>query len=98
MQERNFALGVAYSKTEVVQVALFAFVALGAEETQLHELVGPQDFVQLDKEGRREPALADLQRGIEFLAQAAEMGFLRAGEGQVIHGARVFAKLGPRQA
>jgi drug/metabolite transporter (DMT)-like permease len=29
MQERNFALGVAYSKTEVVQVALFAYVALG---------------------------------------------------------------------
>ena len=29
MQERNFALGVAYSKTEVVQDALFAFVALG---------------------------------------------------------------------
>jgi drug/metabolite transporter (DMT)-like permease len=29
MEERNFALGVAYSKTEVVQVALFAFVALG---------------------------------------------------------------------
>lgn len=29
MQERNFALGIAYSKTEVVQVALFAFVALG---------------------------------------------------------------------
>jgi drug/metabolite transporter (DMT)-like permease len=29
MQERNFALGVAYSKTEVLQVALFGFVALG---------------------------------------------------------------------
>jgi drug/metabolite transporter (DMT)-like permease len=29
MQERNFALGVAYSKTEVIQVALFGFVALG---------------------------------------------------------------------
>ena len=29
MEERNFALGVAYSKTEVIQVALFAFVALG---------------------------------------------------------------------
>jgi len=29
MQERNFALGVAYSKTEVMQVAVFAFVALG---------------------------------------------------------------------
>jgi drug/metabolite transporter (DMT)-like permease len=29
MEERNFALGVAYSKTEVIQVALFGFVALG---------------------------------------------------------------------
>jgi len=29
MQERNFALGVAYSKTEVIQVALFALLALG---------------------------------------------------------------------
>jgi drug/metabolite transporter (DMT)-like permease len=29
MEERNFALGVAYSKTEIIQVALFAFVALG---------------------------------------------------------------------
>jgi drug/metabolite transporter (DMT)-like permease len=29
MRERNFAVGVAYSKTEVVQVALFSFVLLG---------------------------------------------------------------------
>ncbi|MCC6210905.1 MAG: EamA/RhaT family transporter [Burkholderiales bacterium] len=29
MEERNFALGIAYSKTEIFQVALFAFVALG---------------------------------------------------------------------
>ena len=29
MAERNFALGVAYSKTEIVQVALFALVFLG---------------------------------------------------------------------
>lgn len=29
MQERNFALGVAYSKSEVIQVAVFAFVFLG---------------------------------------------------------------------
>ncbi|MGH8766129.1 MAG: EamA/RhaT family transporter, partial [Burkholderiales bacterium] len=29
MQERNFALGVAYSKTEVVQVALFGFLFIG---------------------------------------------------------------------
>lgn len=29
MQERNFALGVAYSKTEIIQVAVFGFVFLG---------------------------------------------------------------------
>ena len=29
MQERNFALGVAYSKTEVLQVAIFALVFIG---------------------------------------------------------------------
>jgi drug/metabolite transporter (DMT)-like permease len=29
MQERNFAMGVAYSKSEVLQVAIFAFVFLG---------------------------------------------------------------------
>ena len=29
MQERNFALGVAYSKTEILQVAVFAFAFLG---------------------------------------------------------------------
>jgi drug/metabolite transporter (DMT)-like permease len=29
MQERNFALGVAYSKTEILQVALFGLVILG---------------------------------------------------------------------
>ncbi|HUN69797.1 MAG TPA: EamA family transporter, partial [Burkholderiales bacterium] len=29
MEERNFALGIAYSKTEVIQVAIFAYAALG---------------------------------------------------------------------
>jgi drug/metabolite transporter (DMT)-like permease len=29
MEERNFALGVAYAKTEIVQVAIFGFVLLG---------------------------------------------------------------------
>ncbi len=33
MQERNFAVGVAYSKTELVQVALFAAVFLGDKTT-----------------------------------------------------------------
>lgn len=29
MEERNFALGVAYAKTEVIQVAIFGFIVLG---------------------------------------------------------------------
>ncbi len=29
MQERNFALGVAYSKTELIQIAIFGFLVLG---------------------------------------------------------------------
>src|SRR5208282_3403296 len=29
MEERNFAIGVIYSKTEIVQIALFAIVLLG---------------------------------------------------------------------
>ena len=29
MQQRNFTLGIAYSKTEIIQVALFGFVVLG---------------------------------------------------------------------
>lgn len=35
MQERNFAVGVAYSKTELVQVAVFAAVFLGDRTTVL---------------------------------------------------------------
>jgi drug/metabolite transporter (DMT)-like permease len=35
MHERNFAVGVAYSKTELVQVAVFAAVFLGDETTVL---------------------------------------------------------------
>src|SRR6185369_15225948 len=29
MEERNFAIGVAYSKTEIIQVAIFSIVLLG---------------------------------------------------------------------
>ena len=29
MQERNFALGVAYSKTELIQIAVFGLLVLG---------------------------------------------------------------------
>jgi drug/metabolite transporter (DMT)-like permease len=38
MTERNFALGVAYSKTEIVQVAVFALVFLGDEISALAAL------------------------------------------------------------
>src|SRR5690606_11388902 len=35
MHERNFAVGVAYSKTELVQVAIFAAIFLGDRTTAL---------------------------------------------------------------
>ena len=38
MRERNFAVGVAYSKTEVVQVAIFSFVLLGDRLTSASAL------------------------------------------------------------
>ena len=38
MAERNFTLGVAYSKTEIIQVALFGFVVLGDPLTLLAAL------------------------------------------------------------
>jgi len=48
-----------------------ALVAVGAEETQFHELMRPQKFLQLREEFRREPAAAELERWIEPLAETA---------------------------
>ena len=45
-----------------------ALVTFGTEEAQFHQLVRAKEFLQLDEEGGREPALADLRRGIELLA------------------------------
>jgi hypothetical protein len=72
----------------------FAFVAFGAEETELHQLVRAEEFVEFDKESRREAAFAELQRRVELLALAAEIRFLRAGERKVIHGMTSIRKVG----
>ena len=40
MRERNFAVGVAYSKTEVVQVAVFSLVLLGDPLDRAHRARG----------------------------------------------------------
>src|SRR5258708_7189182 len=64
---------------------LRALIAFGAEETQFHQFVRAKLLLQLREKIRREPALAEFQRGIELLAESAEKRFLRAGEWEVIH-------------
>ncbi len=55
------------------------------DKAELDEIVGAEGAAQLGEEGRREPVFADLDDGIEFLTEGAELGFLRAGEREVIH-------------
>ena len=63
-----------------------AFVAVEAEEAELHEFVGAEELLELGEEGGGEAAPAELEGGFEGLAEAAEAGLLGAGERQVIHG------------
>jgi len=74
------------------------FPALGADETQLHELVGPQQPLQLLEEGGRDAGLADPDVVGEGLAEAAQVGTLGAREREFVHpgsvaGAQPAAKL-----
>jgi len=62
-----------------------AFVAVGGDEAELDELAGVQVFVELFEELGGESAFADFDGGFEGLADAAEKGFLRAGEWEFIH-------------
>ncbi|MCG6875790.1 MAG: DMT family transporter [Betaproteobacteria bacterium] len=58
MAERNFALGVAYSKTEIIQVALFGFVFLGDPVTAaagLAILCGTLGVLMLSPADRQRP-------------------------------------------
>jgi hypothetical protein len=63
-----------------------AFVAFGGDEAELDELAGVQVFVELFEELGGEAVFADFDGGFEGLADAAEKGFLRAGEREFIHG------------
>jgi hypothetical protein len=60
-------------------------IAIGTEETQLHEFAGAQVFLQFGKEFRRETATSNLEAGFEFLAKTAQLGLLRAREWEFVH-------------
>lgn len=56
-----------------------------AHETELDEIVAAKGAAQLGDECRCEAVFADLEGGVEFLAEGAELGFLCAGERQGFH-------------
>ncbi len=56
-----------------------------ADEAELDEIVAAEGATQLGDERGREAFFADLEGGVEFLAEAAQFGFLRAGKGKVFH-------------
>ncbi len=55
-----------------------AHMAIGADKTELYQLVRGEQAVDLNEDGRRDPGLADGHHGIEFLTEATELGFLGA--------------------
>ncbi len=56
-----------------------------ADEAKLDEIVGAESAAQLGDELRGEAVLAEPEGVAEGLAEGAELGFLRAGEGRVFH-------------
>lgn len=62
-----------------------AFVAVGGEEAELHQFVRLEVPLEFGEEFGREAAFAELERGREVLAEAAQVGLLRAGERKIIH-------------
>jgi hypothetical protein len=62
-----------------------AFVAVGTFEADFHEFAGFEEAGELALEGGGEAGFADLEGGVEGLAEAAEVGLLRAGEGDSFH-------------
>lgn len=80
MQERNFALGVAYSKTEIIQVAVFGFVFIGdpvTAATAIAILLGTLGVLLLSPADKARP-LASLVAG--WTSRAALFG-LASGTG-----------------
>ena len=62
-----------------------AFVAIGAEEAELHKLVRAKELLELGKKFGRGAGAAELEGGFERLTEAAKMRALGAGEGEFIH-------------
>lgn len=80
MQERNFALGVAYSKTEIIQVAIFGLAFLGdpvTTATALAVVLGTIGVLLLSPADKARP-LASLAAG--WTSRAALLG-LASGAG-----------------
>ncbi|MEW5865152.1 MAG: EamA/RhaT family transporter [Pseudomonadota bacterium] len=87
MQERNFALGVAYSKTEILQLALFAVVFLGdplgpgATFAVLAGTLGVMLLSPVDRERPIRTLLAGWMSKASLLGIASGAGFALAAVG-----------------
>ena len=57
-----------------------ALVAVGAEEAHFHQLARGQQAVELGHDGRRDPGLADFERGGEDLPESAQTRLLGASQ------------------
>jgi hypothetical protein len=58
-------------------------VAISAREADFLEFARVEQADELGLRGRREAGSADFERGFEGLAEAAQLGLLRAGERKV---------------
>ncbi len=64
---------------------LGALVSFRAKEAQLYEFLGTQEFLQLPEEFRRETRLPNLEVVGQRLAETTKVGFLGAGERELVH-------------
>jgi len=89
VKQRGHADGAGEDAATLVGYVLDEFGAgrpVGGKEAEFDQLAGVEVVLQLLEKFVGEAAFADLQRGLHRLAEAAKEGFLRAGEGEVIHG------------
>lgn len=91
-EKRGMADGAdAHATTLIGNLGAFdvTLVPIGSEETQLYELVRAECLLQLLQKFGRKPLATDLEDGVEFLAEAAQVRTLRAGERKFVHGPRM---------
>ena len=63
-----------------------AFIAIGAEEAEFHQLVCVEEALYFFEKCRREAGFADFEGCFHLLAASAEESFLGTGEREVVHG------------